>query len=97
MLYSSNYNNLLIRGCFCYTTHMSWQETSNKLVRIFTFSTFEEAVVFINKVAAIATELNHHPTISNTYTNVTLTLSTHDAGDIVTDRDREFAARVDTL
>ena len=81
----------------CYNPSMSWQEQNNKLVREFTFDTFETAIAFINKVAAIATELNHHPEILNIYNKVTLTLSTHDAGDIVTDQDREFAARVDML
>jgi 4a-hydroxytetrahydrobiopterin dehydratase len=73
----------------------TWHETNNTLTKEFIFPTFADAIAFINKVAAIATELNHHPEILNTYTKVTLTLSTHDAGDIVTDRDREFAARVD--
>lgn len=76
---------------------MSWQESNNKLVREFTFPAFADAIAFINKVAAVATELDHHPEILNMYNTVTLTLSTHDAGDIVTDKDRSLAERIDSL
>lgn len=56
-----------------------------------------EAIAFMNKVAAIAEELQHHPEMINMYDKVTLRLSTHDAGDIVTDKDRELADRIDDL
>lgn len=74
-----------------------WQETDNKLYKKFTFADFKAAVAFINQVAAIAEELDHHPTIQNTYNKVELWLSTHDAGEVVTDKDRLFASRVDEL
>jgi ribonuclease HI len=74
-----------------------WQEENNKLYHKFTFKDFTEAADFINKVAGIANELNHHPTIHNTYNTVELWLSTHESGDIVTDKDRTFAKRVDEL
>ncbi|HSX23650.1 MAG TPA: reverse transcriptase-like protein [Candidatus Saccharimonadales bacterium] len=74
-----------------------WQEKDNKLYQKFTFKDFREATDFINKVAVIANELNHHPTIHNTYSTVELWLSTHEAGDTVTEKDREFAARIDEL
>lgn len=51
----------------------------------------------MNKIAAVATELNHHPTIQNTYSTVELWLSTHDAGDVATEKDKQFAERVDQL
>ncbi len=51
----------------------------------------------MNKVASVANELNHHPTIHNTYNTVELWLTTHSAGDIVTDKDKEFAKRIDAL
>lgn len=74
-----------------------WQEENDKLYQKFSFKNFDEATEFVNKVAAIASELNHHPTIQNTYNTVELWLSTHSAGDKVTDKDREFANRVDAL
>lgn len=74
-----------------------WQTENNKLYQKFTFPDFDGAIVFMNNIATIANELNHHPTIKNTYNTVELWLSTHDAGDIVTDKDKDFAKRVDAL
>ena len=88
---------------------MNWTEQNNTLVKQFTFPTFMEAISFVNKVANIAEELQHHPSILVEYTKVTFTLSTHDlpalpngreqagAGDVVTDKDHALAARIDTL
>ena len=74
-----------------------WQEIDNKLIKEFTFKDFKEAFGFMTKVAAIADELNHHPEWSNVYNKVTIKLSTHSAGDIVTDKDRELAKRIDEI
>lgn len=74
-----------------------WQTENNKLYQKFTFDDFAQATEFINNIAVIAESLNHHPTIKNTYDSVEVWLSTHDAGDIVTDKDREFADRVDAI
>lgn len=74
-----------------------WQTENNKLYQKFSFKDFNEATVFINNVASIANELNHHPTIKNTYNSVEIWLSTHDAGDVVTDKDKMFAKRIDEL
>lgn len=74
-----------------------WQEKDNNLYRKFKFENFREAVSFMNKVANLAEELDHHPKIQNTFSTVELWLSTHDAGDIVTDKDHTFAQRVDEL
>lgn len=72
-----------------------WQETDNKLVREFRFSDFQEAFTFMTRVAFIAEKLNHHPTWYNTWNVVKIELSTQDAGNIVTERDRQFARAVD--
>lgn len=74
-----------------------WREENNKLYRAFTFKDFDEAFSFMTKVAAIAERLNHHPTWTNTYNKLEIWLDTHDAGDIVTDKDRELAAAIDKL
>lgn len=74
-----------------------WQEIDNKLYQKFSFGSFKEAVAFINQVATIAEELNHHPEIKNIYSTVELWLSTHSAGDQITDKDRAFAERLDAL
>lgn len=74
-----------------------WQEIDDRLYQKFSFGSFNEAISFINQVARIAEELNHHPEIKNSYSTVELWLSTHSAGDVVTAKDRNFAERVDAL
>lgn len=74
-----------------------WQEINNSLVREFTFKDFKEAFAFMTKVAEVVNELDHHPEWSNVYNTVTITLSTHDAGNTVTDKDRELAKKIDDI
>jgi len=72
-----------------------WQETNNKLYRSFEFKDFKEAFSFMTRVAILAEKMDHHPTWTNTYNKVEIWLNTHDAGDIVTDKDRELAKGID--
>ena len=74
-----------------------WTEKDNKLTKTFTFSNFVEAFGFMTKVAIEAEKMDHHPEWSNVYNTVHFELSTHDAGDIVTDKDRKLAAIIDAL
>ncbi|WP_128544104.1 4a-hydroxytetrahydrobiopterin dehydratase [Larkinella soli] len=74
-----------------------WQETDNTLTRTFTFLDFSEAFAFMTRVALIAEKMNHHPEWTNVYNKVTIRLSTHDAGDVVTGKDRELASLIDEL
>ena len=74
-----------------------WTEKNNKLEKSFEFANFKEAFGFLTQVAMAAEEMGHHPTIENTYNKVKLTLSTHDAGDIVTEKDRKLAKVIDGL
>jgi len=74
---------------------MSWIEKENKLVKDFQFENFIEAFAFMTKVALVAEKMSHHPEWSNVYNKVSIKLSTHDAGDIVTDLDRELAGKID--
>ncbi len=76
---------------------MSWKEENNKLTRTFEFRDFKEAFAFMVQVAAIADEMDHHPEWTNVYNKVSFKLSTHDAGDIVTEKDRELAKAIDKL
>ncbi len=75
----------------------TWKEGINALTKEFKFETFKKAIDFINKVADIAESQNHHPEIINIYNRVILKLSTHDAGDVVTQKDRELAEAIDQL
>ena len=74
-----------------------WQEKNNTLYRQFTFKDFSEAFAFMTRVAFLAEKMNHHPNWSNVWNKVEITLSTHDAGDIITDKDRKLAKAIDGL
>lgn len=74
-----------------------WQETDNKLYRKFVFRNFSEAFAFMTRVAMEAERMDHHPLWSNVWNTVEIWLSTHDAGNVVTDKDRTLANRIDAL
>lgn len=76
---------------------MSWKEADNRLTKTFTFTDFNEAFGFMTRVAMVAEKMNHHPTWTNTWNTVSFELSTHDAGNKVTERDRKLADAIDKL
>jgi 4a-hydroxytetrahydrobiopterin dehydratase len=74
-----------------------WKEENNKLYRKFEFKNFSEAFAFMTRVALEAEKMNHHPMWTNVWNQVEVWLSTHDAGDIVTDKDRQLAKKIDAI
>ena len=74
-----------------------WTEKDNKLVADFEFEDFVSAFSFMTKVAMIAEKMDHHPFWTNVYNKVTIELSTHDAGNIVTEKDHNLAQQIDRL
>ena len=74
-----------------------WKEEDNKLRRNLTFKDFKQAMHFMQQVADVAEEMNHHPWWSNVYNKVEIELTTHDAGNIVTDKDIKLAQRIDQI
>jgi 4a-hydroxytetrahydrobiopterin dehydratase len=74
-----------------------WKEENNQLVKHFEFKDFSTAFDFMSRVASIAEEMNHHPEWTNVYNKLVIKLSTHDAGNVVTDKDRKLAERIDAL
>lgn len=74
-----------------------WEEENNRLYRKFEFSNFSEAFAFMTRVAMEAEKMDHHPLWTNVWNTVEIWLSTHDAGNIVTEKDRKLAAIIDTL
>lgn len=74
-----------------------WVQQNNKLYKKFEFKNFSEAFGFMTRVAIEAEKMNHHPEWKNVYNTVEFWLSTHDAGDIVTDKDRKLADKIDGL
>ncbi len=76
---------------------LMWIEKDNTLHRTFTFQDFNQAFGFMCRVALAAEKLNHHPTWTNVWNQVQISLSTHDAGNIITERDRKLAAVIDDI
>jgi 4a-hydroxytetrahydrobiopterin dehydratase len=74
-----------------------WKEENNKLYKKFEFKDFSEAFAFMTRVALAAEKMDHHPLWTNVYNKVEIWLNTHDAGDIVTDKDRELSKTIDRL
>ncbi len=74
-----------------------WIEHSNKLTRTFTFADFREAFLFMTQVAEVAEAQGHHPWWSNVYNKVTIELTTHDAGNKVTEKDYNLAEAIDII
>jgi 4a-hydroxytetrahydrobiopterin dehydratase len=74
-----------------------WPEIDNKLYRKFKFTDFSKAFAFMTRVAMAAEKANHHPTWKNVYNEVEIWLSTHDAGGIVTEKDRQLATEIDKM
>ncbi|WP_317206751.1 4a-hydroxytetrahydrobiopterin dehydratase [Ferruginibacter lapsinanis] len=76
---------------------LMWEEKNNTLYKKFMFRNFSEAFAFMTRVAIEAEKANHHPLWTNVYNKVEIWLNTHDAGDIVTDKDRALAKAIDGL
>lgn len=74
-----------------------WTEEKNALVRSFRFRNFSEAFAFMTRVAMLAEKMDHHPEWTNVYNRVDIRLSTHDAGNTITEKDRLLAAAIDRI
>jgi 4a-hydroxytetrahydrobiopterin dehydratase len=73
-----------------------WSIRNGMLVKTYPHESFPEAIVFVNAVAHLAELANHHPDIDVRYTNITLSLITHDQGGL-TQRDVDLARRVEEI
>ena len=74
-----------------------WTNDSNVLYKKFEFKNFSEAFAFITRVAIEAEKMDHHPKWTNVYNKVEIWLTTHDAGNMITDKDTKLAAIIDGL
>lgn len=74
-----------------------WTNDNNVLYKKFEFKNFSEAFAFMARVAMEAEKMDHHPKWTNVYNTVEIWLSTHDAGNIITEKDRNLAAKIDGL
>lgn len=73
-----------------------WEYEKKALTRTIEFEEFNDAIDFVNDLAEIAEEAQHHPEIIIRHTRISLKLTTHDLGG-VTELDIELAQRVDNL
>lgn len=74
-----------------------WKEIDNELVREFEFKDFSEAFAFMTRVAILAEKHNHHPWWSNVYNKVTIKLTTHDAENTITKKDKNLAEEISKI
>lgn len=74
-----------------------WIEENNRLKKTFKFSDFQEAFAFMTRVAFLAEAQQHHPNWSNVYNQVHIELTTHDAGNTVTEKDLKLAKAIDQI
>ena len=78
------------------TPDSDWSERDGALERTLEFASFPDGIAFVNRLAELAEQENHHPDIQISYRRVTVRWTTHSVGGI-TDRDRALAAATDTL
>ncbi|MBK6947443.1 MAG: 4a-hydroxytetrahydrobiopterin dehydratase [Haliscomenobacter sp.] len=74
-----------------------WNDTKSELSASFVFKGFSEAFAFMTEVALCAEKMDHHPAWSNVWNRVEIRLSTHDAGNVVTEKDRKLALQIEAL
>lgn len=74
-----------------------WQKKENQLYKKFEFKNFSEAFAFMTRVALAAEKMDHHPLWTNVYNKVEIWLNTHDAGDVVTEKDHQLAKKIDLI
>lgn len=74
--------------------HPGWSRKANALLKEYKFHSFRDSIVFVNRIAGLADQADHHPDIHVRYDRVQITLSTHSAGGI-TDKDLKLAEQLD--
>lgn len=76
---------------------MARTEKESSLQNTYTFKNFVQAIQRMQQVGEQCEKINHHPTRTNTYNTVTIELSTHDAGNSVTEKDQRLAQIMDEI
>lgn len=74
-----------------------WTENNDRLSAKLKFKDFSQAFAFMTEVAFLAEKQNHHPDWSNVWNTVEIHLNTHDAGNVVTDKDRRLAKAIEEV
>lgn len=71
-----------------------WKRRGRQISKLYVFEDFVQSIRFVNRVAKLAEDMNHHPDIDIRYNKVKLTLTTHDEGGL-TMRDFRLARKID--
>ena len=74
-----------------------WTQSADRLVRSYQFKNFREALAFANSVGAIAETQKHHPDLKLGWGYCEISITTHDAGHTLTDKDFKLAFAIDQL
>ena len=74
-----------------------WTEVNNHLEKTFEFKTFLKTMGFVNAVAWVANNQNHHPEMVVNFNKCVIRTTTHDAGNSVTEKDHELAKAIEAL
>ena len=74
-----------------------WITENNIMSKTYEFKDFDTAMSFMQKAAPLISELNHHPEWSNCYNRVFVMLTTHDAGNVITEKDHALADLLDNV
>ncbi len=74
-----------------------FKEQDNTLYAQFGFKDFKEAFSFMTHVAFLAEQHHHHPNWSNVWNTVDIHLTTHDAGNTVTQKDYDLAKDIEAV
>jgi 4a-hydroxytetrahydrobiopterin dehydratase len=73
-----------------------WGDSKQKLERTFKFKDFNESIDFVNKVAKIAEQQNHHPDIEINYNKVKISITDHEKGG-VSEKCHKFVKAIDDM
>jgi 4a-hydroxytetrahydrobiopterin dehydratase len=76
---------------------MSWTKKNGYLIKKFEFSSYESGLKFVNEIARIANEVDHHPDIILKYNRVIVRTTTHDEGNTISDKDYNLTSLIDNL
>ncbi len=75
----------------------NWLKEGNSLKREFQFDNFKDSIDFVNKVAEISDDLDHHPYITINYNKVLIKTTTHDEENIITEKDYQLCRHIDKI
>lgn len=74
---------------------MNWTEKNNALHKSFSFDNFKQAIDFMSHCREDIDQVNHHPEWTNVYNRLEVRLCTHDAGNVITEKDHQLAKLLD--